>query len=607
MRSALIPIFTILLVVACAKPPRSAQSAGHKLSDAEMQRIVQMTAWARQLKVKRPVRIERLSPDRFVKALLHRTSSDASEEEAVDAAHALLGFNLVPPPEAQDQIAKTDDLLAEQVVGFYDREVDRVFVPDVGMKSFSEEIKTRGILAHEIHHALQAQHFDVKGLSKVEGEDVALARLALLEGDAMVTMAAYFGADYGKPIHRTIRAISDITQKVSLDDVADRDSELGKALPLTREMLIFPYDQGMSFVSDIFRAGGFELVNRLYHTPPQSTAQVIHPEKYIAGELPASIQLPPILAPFEVISEGRLGELRTRVTLAQCNDAEKAWHAASGWRGDAYQVARRPDGATAVAWLTVLDSEPDAKELAAALSENQACWRANRVGRLFVDAGAYVASEGDRVAMVRGLKRGAAEAHAARMLKAQVTLPASTAVGDFSIPPRRPLPKYRPGMVQGDRYVSAWLGIEGRLPAGMRYSVGKSERDIELEVKRDRRSYAALFVSDRITDERYIERVFGDILRAIHEVIDPSRLTVPITTAGRGPLGKGIVRSWTVIGTGVDMRAILIPICNGTGSLIFLQMFSDDYSRKVMDGWVSSFRWIEPGATIPACERLDPR
>lgn len=608
LRAVGVAIISAAVCLGCS-PKRRAVDAAHgfgRLSEAEMQRMVEMTAWTRNLTVKRPVRIERLASDVFMKKVLTVASDDDSEADDESSARAMLGFNLLPPPADQSRVAKTDDILAEQVVGFYDRKVDRIFLPDVGLKTRKDEIKQRGILAHEIHHALQAQHFDVEALSKVEGDDTALAHLALLEGDAMVTMAAYFGADYGKPIHRTIRTVSDVVNDVSFEDVADRDSELANALPLTREMLLFPYDQGMLFVADIFRTGGFDLVDTLYARPPVSTSQVLHPDKYVAGIAPATIALP--ASDFEVLSEGRLGELRTRVMLAQCTDAETAKSASGGWKGDAYRVGRRPDGGTVVAWLTVLDSPDAASTFEAALTENDQCWKKNRVGEAFVDAGASVARAEDRVAVVRGLPGPAAEALTKALLGAEVNAPEPSPIGDFEVPPRLPLPPHQPGRIDGDRYTSEWLGIEGRLPSGMMHRIGREEDDLELEIKHDDRSYAALFLSDRVTNERYIEAVFNDIFAALRDIIDPSRLTRPVTTSGKGPLGQGIVRSWTVIGTGVDIRAIMVPICNGTGSLVFFQIFGDDYSRKVVDGWMQSFRWLDDDrAQIPACQRLDPR
>jgi hypothetical protein len=573
---------------------------GRKLSKEELQRIVTATAAARQLPPRRPVRIELVPRDRFVSLLL---ADGDEQDDDVDVA-ALLGFNLVPPPESRRDLSPTADVLVEQVVGFYHREQDRVFLPDVPLKTAEEEVKQRGILSHEVQHALQAQHFEIASLADLEGDDARLAYLAVLEGDAMVSMAAYFGAEYGAPIGRTLRSISDVKKRLPPDAVAQRDNELGRALPLTRELLIFPYDQGMEFVADLFRAGGFELVNRLYEQPPVSTSQVLHPERYLRGVLPAHIDLP---APAESDSEvtiGRLGELRTAIVLGQCLDAERARRAAAGWRGDAFRVTLRNDGSLTLAWLTVLDREEDAVELERALAQADACWHENRAGERggpWIAAGARVKRKDDRVAVVRGVEPSRADDLLSALLDARVTYPMPEPVGDYTIPERRPLPEHRVGRIDGDTYESRWLGLVARLPAGMRYSLG--DEGIELRIEKDQTSIGLLVVSDRITNPRFIDRTFAEFGERVRQ--DLGGIT---TTSGtiRIPLGEAIERTWVVPGSNVQLRAIMVPICAGTGSIVLFQAYADAYSKQVLDGWIESFRWRD-GRNILACDRLDPK
>src|SRR5690606_116185 len=124
---------------------------------------------------------------------------------------------------------------------------------------------------------------------------------------------------------------------------------------------------------------------------------------------------------------------------------------------------------------------------------------------------------------------------------------------------------------------------------------------------RSRRHYAALFISDRITGNRHDEHTFNVVVRAIRKLYKQSELSAPTTKAVNGSLGKGVVRSWTADDGDVELRATLIPICNGTASVVFLQIFDDDDSRKVMDTWLRSFHWTNPGQPPPACKRFDPQ
>jgi hypothetical protein len=72
------------------------------------------------------------------------------------------------------------------------------------------------------------------------------------------------------------------------------------------------------------------------------------------------------------------------------------------------------------------------------------------------------------------------------------------------------------------------------------------------------------------------------------------------------PLGSGIERTWRVEGTGVEARLLLIPICAGTGSVVFIQAYGDPYARSVLNGWLASFRWLH-GRSLTACDYLDPK
>src|SRR5688572_32110901 len=101
--------------VTASAPP---ESLGSKLSADEMQRIVAETAAARQLEQRRPVRIEALSPSDFTARLLDAEGREASDGPSDGELYTLLGFNLVPAPEARAAVSKVDDVLAEQVVGF---------------------------------------------------------------------------------------------------------------------------------------------------------------------------------------------------------------------------------------------------------------------------------------------------------------------------------------------------------------------------------------------------------------------------------------------------------------------------------------------------------
>jgi len=592
----------------------SPQPSFRTLTRAELEHIAEQVAVARKLRARRVV-IDHLSPEAFAaRVAANVVSDDTARSEGLSEEQAfLLGFNFVPRPEERSGISGVDEVLEEEIAGFYDVERDRIVVPATPLRDEDEEFRQRAVVAHEVHHALQAHHFDVPDLSALPNDDARLAGLALIEGDAMVAMGAYLGLEHGAPVRRTLRQITDVTKDVSIEDVAHdkSNSALDRALRLTQRRLSFPYDDGMVFVSDIYRAGGFDLVDSLYARPPASTEHILHPERYIAGDLPRNVAVPKPAAGFRVVREGVLGELQITTLLEGCLSAVVARQAGAGWGGDRYAIAVNDEGRIATSWSSVWDTEDDAREFTEALQRAGGCFHENRLGEdeddFEITADFSVKRVGDRVAFVRGLN----VVDARPQLASLIALPAEEAtlspIEGVVIPPRRPLPEPRLGRVDVDVYESDWLGLVGRVPSGMNWATG--DDGAELWIKRpDVLVLGGLFLSDRVTTVAQNEKAFAEVHSAFAHFARLAGLNVAFLGGGtiRTELGRAEERTWQVVGTSVQMRLMLIPICAGTGSLIFLQAWEDGYARSVLDGWMASFRFTD-GRNLAVCDRLDPK
>ena len=101
---------------------------------------------------------------------------------------------------------------------------------------------------------------------------------------------------------------------------------------------------------------------------PESTEQILHPEKYAADEEPVEVQLPADLATdlgtgWTVPLQDTFGEFQTGIWLREGGVPQAAADAAAaGWGGDRLAVIDGPDGAWAVAMHTAWDTEADAAE-----------------------------------------------------------------------------------------------------------------------------------------------------------------------------------------------------------------------------------------------------
>lgn len=581
------------------------------LDDGAIEDVVRAVSAARQLSPRRPVIVERLDRARFEERLLGSRDAEPSPGDALSSEAAfLLGFNFLPQPGERGGLTTVDEVLREQVVGFYSRATDKVFIPDVPVESEDELLEQRAVLAHEVQHALQAQRFPHPPEAK--SADEAIAQLALIEGDAMVTMGAWLGAEAGAPVGRTLRRIVEVTKRVPLASVTrgEASSKLDGALDLTRKRLEFPYRDGMLLVTDVYRAGGFPLVDKMYTRYPRSTEQVLHPEKYLAGEPPRPFADPRPPPGYALSTADTLGELSTRILLERCVDAEVAERAAAGWAGDRFGVFVGPDRRLATAWISAWDTEKDAEELEATLGQSAACWRENALGLgrgdYTIGANIAVHRRGKLVAFVRGFPARAEAALASQLFTLAGPEPSPTPLADLPIPPRVRLPEPEPGRLDGDVYRNEWLDVVGRVPPGM---LGRVGGDVELVIERpDTLVRGGMSVSTRITSDAENEKTFGEVQASFAREV--AALSMRVESLGGGPvrtaLGAGIERTWRVSGTWVELRLVLVPICAGTGSIVFVQAYGDPYARGVLDGWMESFRWTN-GRNLTACDFLDPK
>ena len=255
-------------------------------------------------------------------------------------------------------------LLGSQVAGFYDTETRLMNVLPLGFRGETNLALTEQIIfIHEYTHALQDQHFQIDSLTETADEselspDQSLAITSLIEGDASAVMTVY---------SQEIAMQNPLAAVVLL---AETFQSGGLTLPegtpgmLVRE-LTFPYEAGMSFVTELYQAGGWEAVNAAYANLPISTEQILHPEKYLSGEAPLIVDytLSDTLPDWTSLYDTTLGEFYLREHLRSGLNSLEARDAAAGWGGDRFQLLINPETGDQVWTLTALwDTVDDANE-----------------------------------------------------------------------------------------------------------------------------------------------------------------------------------------------------------------------------------------------------
>lgn len=332
--------------------------------------LVSEVARLRGLEILRPVS-SGLKSREDINALVLDDLKENSTPERIAIGTAMLKF-LGLVGDDFDLGRETVSLLTEQIAGFYDPKTKIFYLADwIPME------EQRTVIVHELTHALADQHFDLRRLEKwPDGDaDAELAARALVEGDATALMFAFTLYERNLPhqLGSFPVSLTDMLRRMVQESEGDRPV-FSKTPKVLRESLQFPYVYGAGFVQRLLREGSWARVGDAYRTFPASTEQVMHPEKYLKGEMPVRIELPdlaPLLgAGFKRVDADVNGEFGYYLILeAQLGDRE-ASDAAAGWGGDRYHFYVDRDNASPVlvhesAW----DTEADAAEFYSAYAE----------------------------------------------------------------------------------------------------------------------------------------------------------------------------------------------------------------------------------------------
>lgn len=162
--------------------------------------------------------------------------------------------------------------------------------------------------------------------------------------------------------------VAEFTGIAADDSVAVADS-----IPsFLMESLMGVYLKGLGFVFAVQEKGWSEVEKLYTQYPPQSTEQILHPEKWYAHEAPSAITFPALakvsaLRQWEELATDVIGEFQWRVIFKEQGLAAGAETAAAGWDGDRYVIFKRKDSdATLMLLSTSWDSAAQAEEFASA-------------------------------------------------------------------------------------------------------------------------------------------------------------------------------------------------------------------------------------------------
>jgi hypothetical protein len=346
--------------------------SGGQVNETHAGTVEQGIQGIRQLNFKQHVPVVLKTPDeveQMVIADLKRDYSDA-QLNADGKAGSMLG--LFPP--GIDLKAETVKLLKSQIAGFYDpHEKEMVLVNGASPLPFTDrmlefmvqrDLVNDMLLAHELTHALQDQNFALQDkLDKLKNNsDAEIALKSVAEGDATLAGFAYIAGRMDNSIADTLTEhLKNLPETFAAQS---KDTPEGLGYPL-----IFQYSEGVRFVSEAYKHGGWKAVDALYSSPPRSTQQIIDPSLYFgapqAAAEPVEVEIAgyqPILQDWTEADGDTFGELSIQLILQLGYGKDAAEVAvAKRWAGDRMTILARGDD-VAVIWMVAFRGDDSASQ-----------------------------------------------------------------------------------------------------------------------------------------------------------------------------------------------------------------------------------------------------
>jgi hypothetical protein len=260
----------------------------------------------------------------------------------------------VIPPDA-DLARALRSYYIGQVLGFYVPETGELVYAGSGS---DPSLLDAVVLAHELTHALDDQHFDLVRVDRLGShcrDELSMAAVGAVEGSAR-----YFATS-------AIADLRPIAASIGITDMGGGTSP--DVPPFFQELQEWPYAAGTSFIQSRFQDGGTTAVDEVIRHLPVSTEQILHPQRY-PNDTPQPQDVPDLSATLGAgwrdLDVMEIGEAWLQLALSLRIDGVLPDRAAAGWDGGVYRAWTDGDR-VAVLLRTVWDTSGDADEFASTM------------------------------------------------------------------------------------------------------------------------------------------------------------------------------------------------------------------------------------------------
>ena len=338
----------------CVRPPLEEEPATPSKNVPDVIATTEQQVEAvRQLQYEEPVAVDAINHPQLVEGIDQQFAHSYPKDLVHRRSIAWQTIGTIP--DGTELADVYHDYYSSQVIGYYDPLSKQLVY--IGSDDPSPE--ERFVLAHELTHALDDQHFHLLRINGLENrcEDERLQ--------------AASGAIEGSAVYFSVQVVQRFFSETEKQGFGGGGSVPTGIPQFVINMQQWPYTDGPEFIASLVGRGGTDLVNDALQHLPASTEQVIHPERY-PDDVPTPVDVPQLAkllgSKWHDLDVEPVGEEWLLSWLGLRLDATEWRPAADGWDGGIYR-AWTDDEHVAVVMETAWDSEHDAQEFQQAVKD----------------------------------------------------------------------------------------------------------------------------------------------------------------------------------------------------------------------------------------------
>jgi hypothetical protein len=358
------PRLTAQTTTAPVSQPTATQQAPEKLLTAAQSKellasVPQMLEFSSQdtgLAIHSKVKGRITSRDAVEKFLNDKLKNDKDAKRMERSELVMKKFGLLDPEFQLRPFLVS--LLKEQIAGYYDDKTKTM-----NLLNWVDVEDQKPVMAHELTHALQDQRVKLEKWQDEAGDDstpskdykqdkervatdeVGTARDAVLEGQAMIPLIDLSLKPMNQSVRTAPQVIPLMTAQMAQTDPATSPI-MARAPLMLQESMLFSYSQGLDFEANILVQKGPERAfGGTLDAPPSTSAEILHPEQYLAHKKQPLLQIPdvhPLLdsdyAPYDL---GVVGEFDVETLADLFVGADESKKITPAWQGGTYYAAQR--------------------------------------------------------------------------------------------------------------------------------------------------------------------------------------------------------------------------------------------------------------------------